>query len=347
MPTRDRSISCDSTESDAHNSDSSRDIGMTLSNSPRCDRGASQDDIETSSNSPDSDRETSQSDGNTLSKSSNSEVDADSIAECDDFDKLFSPPSSLTSASSRSRSGGNSSAEETASSDVKSTDVDVDPRHRKLEPIVCETRSEHMAKHASVVKGCLRCKFYKMEIKWSKHAMWQDPIANTAFSWLIETPEVSGNTWGLGCSLCRWAKKSNSFARCDVHTSNMLNKAKLVRHAKCADHCAALEEWIHKHRPAPADTDADVADNGETLSKQIYSGADNNVGYWHLLCMLTGCHTKSSISTWTEWMNTMSFFGGISTGNTSRRVCAQMLAVCAGWERFVTRQMSANSSVIS
>jgi hypothetical protein len=47
-------------------------------------------------------------------------------------------------------------------------------------------------------------------------------------------------------------------------------------------------------------------------------------------------------------MNTMSFFGGgMTPGNISRKVCSQMLSVCSGVERFLTRQMLIHSSVVS
>ena len=82
-----------------------------------------------------------------------------------------------------------------------------------------ETTAEHIEKHKGLPKEqrrCSRCQFIKQQSKLQSTCTWVDPLGGQKCTWLMVAPgvETKQTPWGLGCSLCRWAKTGGVFAQC-------------------------------------------------------------------------------------------------------------------------------------
>lgn len=201
-----------------------------------------------------------------------------------------------------------------------------------------ESREQHLARHSedAIRKKCPRCQYYACCKKLQRDCSWIVQLTNETFTWLIEHPlaETGSHVWGLGCSLCRWARVKSPMARCEKQTLD-----KLARHQKCREHQQALLKWNAVQNSTSMGAAGSAATGSKTPEVNL-EGTHENVGYGHVIKMLELFQEQKSIRSFTRSVQAARIMrSDLNPGNESRTVATNLVSACAGYELSINRTL--------
>ena len=169
---------------------------------------------------------------NTTGVSLATEVGASELLENSTMADCASGSKSGTSSSSSSSSGGGGGGGDSDSSGLGRVTAN-------RQQLALESDAEHRSRHCDQgsQKHCVRCQFLKSKSNLEKACVWVDPLSGNRYSWLMQAPGADNKAeeWGVGCSLCRWAKTGTIMAKCEKKTL-----VHISRHNHQVEHRKAL-----------------------------------------------------------------------------------------------------------
>ena len=277
---------------------------------------------------------------NTTGVSLATEVGASELLENSTMADCASGSKSGTSSSSSSSSsgGGGGGGDDSDSSGLGRVTAN-------RQQLALESDAEHRSRHCDQgsQKHCVRCQFLKSKSNLEKACVWVDPLSGNRCSWLMQAPGADNKAeeWGVGCSLCRWAKTGTIMAKCEKKTL-----VHISRHNNQVEHRKALALFFEDKLPGGLTPDPDGKSKSNQQELIVGPGgktpeiADRGVGFAHVLKVLEVCEQGESLRSFTKSMGVIRHMAGdCNPGNDSRTVGRHLLSLCAGNEIVITKSL--------
>ena len=196
-----------------------------------------------------------------------------------------------------------------------------------------ETEEDHLKRHPHArAAKCARCCWIRNRAKWKKSFSFCHPCSQEQVTWLGE----SETRFGVGCVICRGAKKKNPFASFLVRDFSMMVANAWAKHEKGKTHQDAHRAWVKRASHAGLPTAEATATSGGKLSVM------------HVRAMLVEVKRAGSAADFsTSVENVRAGAGSVAPGNDSK-ICFRNLVSCGSClEMRKTRQMMSQASFLA